>query len=78
VIDLNVRVRGNQTYAGFEDVRGPVPAAGEQVLAIEVESGVVMDAAATDIDQEKRLVYLAPDWQSWRDEPEAAEDPSCE
>jgi hypothetical protein len=88
-IDLNVRVRGNQTYAGFGDVRIPgspddAPLLledikpGTAVLAVEEESGIVADAVITDVDQEKALVYLAVDWKSFRDDPEATEDPACE
>lgn len=83
VIDPNVRVRGNQTYAGFEDVQaqgnlgrarlshadGPV-AAGDRVLAVEAESGIVTDATVVDVDSERELVYLAVDWGGFRDDPE--------
>lgn len=90
-IDLNVRVRGRQTYAGFEDVRegrgfsrartsavnGPVEV-GDKVLAVEPEDRIVADAVVVDIDEERQLVYLSVDWQGFRDDPEAADDPACE
>jgi hypothetical protein len=38
-IDLNVRVRGNATYAGFEDVTGPL-AVDQVVEVFEPESGL--------------------------------------
>lgn len=88
-VDLNVRVRGNQTYAGFEDVRIPRAAAddpvdlavikpGTPVTAFEEETGITADAKVTAVDEEARLVYLEVDWSSFRDDPEATEDPSCE
>lgn len=88
-IDLNVRVRGDQTYSGFEDVRIPGASAddpvdlagirpGTAVLAFEPGTGIVADATVTAVDEEARLVYLAVDWGSFRDDPEAEEDPSCE
>lgn len=86
-IDPNVRVRGNKTFAGFEDIQaqhqlglsrpdradGPI-AVGDKVLAWESEDDIVTDAEVVDIDRERRLVYLAVDWRSWRDnEPDAGE-----
>ncbi len=38
-IDPNVRVRGNSTYAGFEDVDGPI-SVGEEVEVYEAEAGL--------------------------------------
>ena len=38
-IDLNVRVEGGRTYAGLEDVCGGPVAAGDEVVAVEPESG---------------------------------------
>lgn len=88
-IDLNVRVRGGQTYVGFEDVRIPGFSAddpvdlehirpGTPVTAFEEETGVIADATVTAVDEEARLVYLAVNWQSFRDDPEAGEDRACE
>jgi hypothetical protein len=79
-IDPNVRVRGNKTYAGFEDVQqagqltvtrlshpvSPV-SVGDKVLAWESEDDIVTDAEVVDVDQERQLVYLAVDWSGWRD-----------
>jgi len=62
-IDPNVRVRGNETYAGLEDVEGDI-AAGSRVVVYEPESGLVGPAEVTEIDTDKRLVYLAVDWQA--------------
>jgi hypothetical protein len=88
-IDLNVRVRENQTYSGFENVRVPGASAddpvdtrdikpGTAVIAFEEESGIIADATVTAVDEEARLVYLAVDWGSFRDDPEATDDPGCE
>lgn len=76
-IDLNVRVRGNQTYSALEDADGPV-AAGDKVLAVEPESGIIADATVTDVSGQFGFVYLEVDWLSFRDDPEATDDPACE
>lgn len=65
-IDLNVRVRGNETYAGLEHVHGPIEV-GQDVLAWESEDDIVGHATVTDIDMRRRLVYLAVDWRSLRE-----------
>jgi hypothetical protein len=62
-IDPNVRVRGNDTYAGFEDVDGPI-AVGEAVEVHEAESGLTGHGRVTEIDAERKLVYLSVDWPS--------------
>lgn len=67
-IDPNVRVRGNQTYAGLEDVDGAV-AVGSHVEVYEPETGLIGPAEVTDIDHEHRLVYLAVDWEQLRIQP---------
>ena len=65
LIDLNVRVEGNRTYAGFEHVRGSgVLSTGVSVEVLEEESGLVGQATITDIDPERELVYLEVDWSS--------------
>jgi hypothetical protein len=69
-IDLNVRVHGNQTYAGLEDVTGPL-AIGSHVEVYEPETGLVGPAEVTEVDQERRLVYLAVDWGKLREPPSA-------
>jgi hypothetical protein len=66
-IDPNVRVRGNGTYAGFEDVDGPM-AVGETVEVHEPESGLVGVGRITEIDGTRKLVYLSVDWSSLTDE----------
>lgn len=65
-IDLNVRVRGNGTYAGLEDVDGPL-AVGDVVQVFEPESGLEGEGCVTEVDQETHLVYLTVDWESLRD-----------
>jgi hypothetical protein len=62
-IDPNVRVRGNGTYAGFEDVEGPV-APNEAVEVYEAESGLTGQGRVTDIDVNGELIYLSVDWSS--------------
>jgi hypothetical protein len=65
-VDLNVRVRGNQTYAGFEDVDvGLAP--GDLVEVYEAESGFAGQARITDVDNARRLVYLTVDWGELRE-----------
>ena len=71
-VDLNVRVRKHETYSGFDDVAGADPAGlrwGDRVLVVEVESQICSDAIVTGVDPERQLVYLAPDWHAWRDDP---------
>src|SRR5437773_1721960 len=60
-IDLNVRVRGNGTFAGLEDVEGPL-AVDDAVEVFEPESEVVARGTVTEIDAAKSLVYLSVDW----------------
>lgn len=62
-IDLNVRVRGNQTFTGFEDIAGPV-AMFLPVEVIEPESGLRGVGIISDIDQVRRLVYISVDWRT--------------
>jgi hypothetical protein len=76
-VDLNVRVRGNQTYSSLDDADGPV-AVGDMLTVFEAETGITANAQVTDVDQERQLVYLAVDWSSFRDDPEATDDPACE
>jgi hypothetical protein len=51
---------------------------GDNVLAVEPFDGIVADATVVDIDRESKLVWLAVDRGSFRDDPEATEDPACE
>jgi hypothetical protein len=62
-IDPNIRVRGNATYVGFEDVSGPI-AVDEVVDVYEPESGVSGEGRITEINSDKELVYLSVDWAS--------------
>ena len=66
-IDPNVRVRGNGTYSGFEDVTGPI-AVGDEVEVYEAESNLVGLGHVTEIDGARELVYLSVDWSSLTDE----------
>jgi hypothetical protein len=66
MIDPNIRVRGNQTYAGVEDVEGTV-VAGSHVMVYERESGLTGPAEVTEVDSERQLVYLAVDWDKLRE-----------
>lgn len=62
-IDLNVRVRGNQTYASFADVEGDL-VLGERVEVHEPESGLVGLGRVADVDPKRELVFLDVDWSS--------------
>ena len=62
-IDLNVRVRGNDTFVGFEDVDGPI-AVGETVEVYETESGASGEGRITEIDGDRELIYLSVNWPS--------------
>jgi hypothetical protein len=72
-IDLNVRVRGNGTYTGLEDVFGPI-AVGDIVEIFEPESSLAGPGRITDIDFETRLVYLTVEWASLRETDSKADD----
>lgn len=65
-IDPNVRVRGNQTMTGLENVYGPI-SIGQPVEVFESEADIVGDAWVSDIDNAKKLVYLKVRWSSLRD-----------
>jgi hypothetical protein len=66
-IDPNVRVRGNGTYAGFEDVDGAITL-NEQVEVYEPESGLTGSGRVTDIDADRELVFLSVEWSSLAEE----------
>lgn len=79
VIDLNVRVRGGHTFAGYEDIRpgtatytrlgnatAPVRI-GDKVLAVEEEEQICTYAEIISVDRERELVFLAVDWHGFRD-----------
>ena len=64
-IDPNVRVTGNQTRVGYEDVKGgPIPVVGQRVLVREPESDIIGLGEVTRLMPEQRLIYLAVDWKS--------------
>ena len=66
-IDPNVRIHGNCTYAGFEDVRwnGGL-SVGDEVVVIEPEADLLGRARVTQFDAAKRLVFLSLDWADLR------------
>ncbi len=65
-IDLNIRVRGNQTYAGYENVSGALPAIGDHVEVFESESGLVGSGIVVELDDKRQIVYLDVDWATLR------------
>lgn len=68
-IDPNVRVAGNLTYAGFEDlIHGSADtiAPGEAVIVREVEADLVGCGIVTGIETDKQLIFLLVDWPSIR------------
>ncbi|KZS82297.1 hypothetical protein A4G29_12265 [Mycobacterium kansasii] len=62
MIDPNVRVGGGLTFSGYEDVRGPMPVAGQQVLVREPEANLVAVGLVDHIDESDRLIYITVDW----------------
>jgi hypothetical protein len=69
VIDPNVRVEGNRTYAGFEDVLGGFVSdlhPGDHVTVVEEESDVVGDATIYSVDIGTQLIYLTVEWKTLR------------
>lgn len=62
MIDPNVRVSGGLTFSGYEDVRGPMPIPGQQVLVREPEANLVALGTVDRIDENDRLIYIAVDW----------------
>ena len=75
-IDPNVRVRGNRTLVGFDDVEGFDAATlhiGEAVTVYEPEAGLRGFGSVIEIDPDKRLVILGVDWPSLRPEDAWAE-----
>jgi hypothetical protein len=63
MIDPNVRVSGGLTFSGYEDVRGPMPAPGQQVLVREPEANLVAVGTVDHLDENDRLIYVAVDWE---------------
>jgi hypothetical protein len=62
LIDPNVRVAGNETFSGFEDVVGALPPEGARVRVREPESNIVGEGVVTRVDEHDRLIYLAIEW----------------
>ena len=62
MIDPNVRVAGGLTFSGFEDIRGPIPVSGQQVLVREPEANLVAVGTVRRIDENDRLIYISVDW----------------
>ncbi|GAA1154476.1 hypothetical protein F4556_005002 [Kitasatospora gansuensis] len=62
-IDPNVRVRGNLTYAGLDDVTGELKEHAE-VEVYEPESGLAGHGHVEQIDLERGLVYVAVHWKT--------------
>lgn len=66
-IDPNLRIDGNNTLAGFEDViLGTIADldGGLPVEVREVESGIVGDGHVLRVDRLRRLIELSVDWKS--------------
>jgi len=64
-IDPNVRVGGNGTCAGFEDVHGGDPATmkrWDRVRVFEPESGLEGPGRVERVDHARKLVFLQVDW----------------
>ncbi|MGO9286206.1 MAG: hypothetical protein ACLP75_25440 [Mycobacterium sp.] len=61
-IDPNVRVRGGQTFSGFEDIKGPMPQVGNRVLVREPESNLVGIGVVTRINDTDRIIYISVNW----------------
>lgn len=66
-IDPNLRVTGDQTLAGPEDVEGEV-VIGYPVHVYEPESGLVGTGIAIGFDSDRQLLRIAVDWASLRAE----------
>lgn len=68
VIDPNVRIENNWTFAGFEDVFGDVDKLNpdDWVTAMWDETDQVFDAKVVCLDFERHIITLAVDWGSVR------------
>jgi len=78
IIDPNLRIEGNRTFAEFADVMGGFIddiRPGDRVIVLEEETDVIGDATVYAIDPEKELIDLTVDWTSLRRRP-AAEGPA--
>jgi len=68
-IDPNVRVAGNETYAGFEDILdGKIEdiQEGLSITVREPEAGLVGDGTVSRVDRLRELIYISVDWKSLR------------
>jgi hypothetical protein len=65
-VDLNVRIGRYGTYSGFEDVQGEMPKQWDFVLAWEREDNIVTNGIITEIDPDRKLIYLTIAWGEWR------------
>lgn len=62
-IDLNIRVRGNQTYADYNAVTAKRRLIlGELVEVYVPETELIGQAEVTELDDDAELVYLKVDW----------------
>lgn len=62
-IDPNLRINGNQTFAGPGDVEGEV-VIGYPVRVHDPESGLLGDGVAVGFDADEQLLRIAVDWSS--------------
>lgn len=69
-IDPNVRTKGNETYSGFGDVFGEVEKLnpGDWVTVMCEESDLIGDAKVSCLDFERKIIHLAVDWSSLRED----------
>ncbi len=66
-IDLNVRVRNDETFSAFRHIHGAVPSEGDLVDVIEPECGLGGSAVVTEVNYVKGIIYLAVEWASLRE-----------
>ena len=68
-IDPNVRVRGDLTFSGFEEIEGEIDdaklTAGVEVTVVEPETGAQGYGRISEVSWERRLVYLEVEWKSF-------------
>ncbi|HEY1705526.1 MAG TPA: hypothetical protein VGG75_38055 [Trebonia sp.] len=76
-VDFNEHDRKGRAYGRLSQADGPV-ATGGKVLAVEPFDGIAADAVVAEVDEVRGLAWLEVDWHSFRDDPEATEDPACE
>ncbi len=69
IIDPNLRIEGNRTFAEFADVTGGFVAdlrPGDHVLVVEEETDIIGDATIYAIDPQNELIDLTVEWASLR------------